>query len=192
MLQEAHIATSNAFYEALVRIMGAEAAASCARRYSPLHEIFHNDVFGYEALAIYAYTTPMEWYEVINSELRSGSPSREVVLFAHVLNSVLSKLPKYQGLVYRGIRVADVASLLQGHPEGGRVTAKAFTSAARRPELAFVGNVLFTIHSRSAANIWMWTADYAEDEVVFSVGTEFEVLSVERRGNEVAITLREF
>ena len=66
-----------------------------------------------------------------------------------------------------------------------------FTSAARQPQLAYNGNVMFSIRSKSAAIIWMWSASFDLDEVVFRPGTVLEILSLEEKGGKVFIALEE-
>jgi hypothetical protein len=180
------------FTNALVALVGRELAERFSKKFEPLHEEVCLGVLGYEALAMFVYTTPLEWHERINRELWNNRPSNEVLVFAAALNSGLAKAPPRKGLVYRGYAPPNLDKFLRDYHVGQRKRMPAFTSAAIDPAKAFNGNVFFTIRSHTAGILWMWSADYGEtDEVVFPTGTIFDVLSVERRGDRAFIALEE-
>ena len=183
--------TVREFREAVEEIVGTEDARRYAAQFEPLGESVHGEVSGCEALAMFLYTTPMAWHEDINRRLWTGAPGSAVRLFERMLNSALSKQSRWIGLAYRGVTTDNLEQFTGGYPVGHYVTARGFTSCARRIEGAFRGNVLFTIHSRTAAMVWMWKADYMEDEVIFQSGRTFEVLAVESRGDTAFIALDE-
>jgi hypothetical protein len=62
-----------------------------------LGDKFHDQITNLEALAFYVYSTANGWHSYINEQLWSGSPSREVVIFAQVLNSALDKIVAITG-----------------------------------------------------------------------------------------------
>jgi hypothetical protein len=180
------------FSRALVALVGEELAERYSRKFEPLEREICLGVLGYEALAMFVYTTPMEWHERINRELWNDRPSNDVLVFAAALNSALAKAPPRKGLVCRGYTPANLEKFLSEYQVGQRKRMPAFTSTAIDAQKAFNGNVFFTIRSHTAGILWMWSADYGEtDEVVFPTGTTFDVLSVERRGNKAFIALEE-
>jgi len=189
--QDIHLLQSQALYSAVVRIVGDYSAALFARKFQPLDQEFTSGVFGYEALAMFVYTTPMNWHEEINTQLWSGFPEDHFVIYARTLNSALTKLPVHSGTAYKGYTPKDFEGFVRRYQAGRRIEMLAFTSATRKPESAFSGDVLFTIRSRTGAIIWMWSADYREDEVVFRTNTTFGVLSLERFGNRAFVALEE-
>ncbi len=73
------------FLAALAEIVGADNAAKYAAKFGDLDDIFMNEITNKEALAFFAYTTGLEWYQVINSQLWSGTASVAVKKFSEVL-----------------------------------------------------------------------------------------------------------
>ena len=175
--------------------MGEEAAARYARRFGPLDDSHSGGtVLNYEALAIYAYSTELTWHERINSELWRGDPSADVVLFTSVLNSTLTKLPPYllnSRVVYRGFKADNLDAFLRRYRVGHQVTFPAFTSATFKRELAFGGNVLFTIRTLTGKAIWYLAANFDEMEVLIPSGRSFRVIDVERHSEAAVISLDE-
>jgi hypothetical protein len=183
------------FYRCLERIVGEESAARYARRFGPLDNSHSGGtVLNYEALAVYAYSTELTWHERINSELWSGNPTADVVLFTDVLNGTLAKLPPYllnSRVVYRGFKADNLDTFLRRYRLGHQVTFPAFTSASFKQELAFGGNVLFTIRTLTGKAIWYLTANFDELEVLIPSGRSFRVVDVDRHPDAAVINLDE-
>jgi hypothetical protein len=186
--------TSGEFFAALAMITGQANADLYARKFRPFDAHFHNDVLNYEALAFFVYTTALEWYETINSELWSDNPHEAVKVFAEVLNSGLRKLPSYKAnksVVYRGYQSPDIAAFSRQYAVGSVITFPGFTSATFHDESAFGGNVFFTIKSLNARVIWYMAADYHEHEVLFPTDCRFRVMENEVRNGRLFLLLEE-
>lgn len=182
------------FLATLSRIVGVENAKTYALRFGSLDGEFHEGVLNYEALAVYAYSTELAWHAVVNRELWSGSPSREVLEFAEVLNLTLAKLPPYlmnDRTVFRGFHTDDLPALLARHRPGSTVYYPAFTSASFKRELAFGGNVLFIIRTLTGRAIWYLAANYDELEVLIPSGRSFLVVDVDQTRDRAAIVMDE-
>jgi NAD:arginine ADP-ribosyltransferase len=180
------------FFDALVGIVGGENAIRFARKFATLEKVFANDVLGYEALAMFVYTTPMPWHEQINKALWQRLPNKGVLTFADALNSALTKIPPYGGVAYRGFTADNLDAFSKRYRRGHPIRMLGFTSASISPDKAFNGNVLFTIRSHTGGILWMWAADYGEtDEVVFPSGSLFNVISVERHEDKAFVALEE-
>ncbi len=182
------------FLAALAEIVGADNAAKYAAKFGDLDDIFMNEITNKEALAFFAYTTGLEWYQVINSQLWSGTASVAVKKFSEVLNSGLSHLPRYaanEGIVYRGFQTPDIAAFRAKYHPGAVVTFPGFTSATFHAPSAFGGNVFFTIRSLNARVIWYVAADYLEHEVLFPTNCRFRVSESFIREDRIAVELQE-
>ena len=185
---------SKAFFEALTEIVGQDNAARYAKKFGDFDAIFHDDITNAEALAFYAYTTGMEWYQIINAQLWSETPATSVIAFAETLNSGLAKLRPYtanKGVVYRGYSTEITAEFRSKYTPQAVVTFPGFTSASFHAQSAFGGNVLFTIRSLNARVIWFMAADYHEHEVLFPTNCHFRVLDKEAKADRIAILLEE-
>jgi hypothetical protein len=182
------------FYQILACIVGEDNAELYSKRFGPLDEPQNDTILNYEALAVYAYSTELLWHQQINDELWSGNPSPEVAAFTAVLNGVLAKLPPHtlnRGVVYRGYNTENIDEFLTKYALGSKIHFPAFTSASFREELAFGGNILFTIRTLTGKAIWYLAAKFDEYEVLIPAGTTFNVLNVERRANRAVIALEE-
>jgi hypothetical protein len=136
------------FFDALVGIVGRENAVRFARKFAPLEKVFANDVLGYEALAMFVYTTPMPWHEQINKALWQRLPNKGVLTFADALNSALTKIPPYGGVVYRGFTADNLDAFLKRYRRGRPIRMLGFTSASISPDKAFNGNNIHTRRKR--------------------------------------------
>jgi hypothetical protein len=179
----------------LQKIVGEDAAKRYASRFGPLESSQSGgEILNYEALSIYAYSTELTWHQRINTELWSGTPSEEVLLFTSVLNQTLAKLPPYllnNRIVYRGYHCDDIAALASSYQNAGTVRFLGFTSATFDPKLAFGGNVFFTIRTLTGKAIWYLAASYAEFEVLIPSGRSFSVSKIDSRERRPAIDLEE-
>lgn len=137
-----------------------------------------------QQLAIYLYTTPLDYYLRLNSSLRDWTPApgpelpSEILVFAIGLENALRRLPIFEGVVFRGIRhPRSIAERVQQYQIGQAQTWNAFTSCSREPDRAYAGNTAFRIQSRNGRSLAYFTAD-DDTEVVFSPFTRFQVLNV--------------
>jgi hypothetical protein len=173
------------FYEVLKRLIGDAEAARCLGRIcnsNNLDDAFHDHITNAEALAFYVYSTANGWHSYINEQLWSGSPRRDVVAFAEVLNSGLSKLAPIKGAngtVFRGYNAHDLDAFAAQYLEGDVVTFPAFTSASFKETGAFGGNVLFIIRALSARAIWFLSPNFHEEEALLPTDCTFQVVDTE-------------
>jgi hypothetical protein len=173
------------FLRVLGRLIGAEETTRCLRKISDvkaLDERFHDQITNAEALAFYVYSTANGWHSYINTELWSGNPSRDVAMFARVLNSALGKIPAIsakQGTVYRGYSAGDLDRFGAQYVQGGFMKFPAFTSASFSQAGAFGGNVLFIIRALSARAIWWLSPNFHEEEALLPTDCNFQVVDKE-------------
>ncbi|QFT29098.1 NAD:arginine ADP-ribosyltransferase [Labrenzia sp. THAF82] len=182
------------FFEVVCKIVGVNNATLYAQKFGDLDDWLNNDLRNYEGLAFYIYTTEMGWYEVINSELWSHSPSSHFQLFKSVLNNALKKMEPYKankGIVFRGFRAKDLESFLHTYRLGEVITFHGFTSASFKQDYAYVGNVLFIIKALTGCGVWFLSPKYEECEVLIPAGKSFRVEGVERQGAKVVVYLEE-
>ncbi|MFD4785096.1 ADP-ribosyltransferase [Rhodococcus qingshengii] len=112
----------------------------------------------------------------LNSALRTPSGlTPELAAEADALSSALSKLPNFEGDVYRGVVLPE--RVIARYEPGTIVEEKAFTSATTDLLEAFPGNVRFSIESRTGKEISEFSAMAEEAEVLFDQFTSFEVLA---------------
>jgi NAD:arginine ADP-ribosyltransferase len=139
--------------------------------------IFH--LTDLERLVIWMYTTPRDWHRVVNDSLWSSKVTKEVMVFASVLDRALQKLPRVSGTVYRGTFIRErTEEFIRKHKVGTIVTWPGFTSTTRIRRNAYVGNVLFRIESTTGRSLQGYSADDGDEEVLFATGTRYRIVSV--------------
>ncbi len=127
--------------------------------------------------ALADYTGP--GYQDLNSALRSGLMDASQQVRVQALKNALAKLPPYQGPVIRGTNLPP--EVLARYRPGEVITEDAFlststdTGVARSP--TFAGNVEFRILSRTGRDISSFSVFPGEQEVLFTAGTKFYVVS---------------
>lgn len=131
-----------------------------------------------------------EGYRELNPALRGKSSlTPSLVARRDALSTALSKLPSYSGLVVRGATLSE--SYLSRYSPGARVREAGFTSCDT--QLAFAGNTIFQILSKSGRRVTPWSAHSdQEDEVLFDHGTVFEVVGHDIINGTHSIVLKEF
>jgi hypothetical protein len=182
------------FFDVLGRLIGVNEAARCLSKICALEALddqFHDKITNLEALAFYVYSTANGWHSYVNQQLWSGSPSRDVVAFAQVLNHALSKIVAIsgkQGTVYRGYSTQNLDAFSSQYVPDETVTFPAFTSASFSELGAFGGNVLFIIRALSARAIWWLSPNFHEEEALLPAECTFRVVDKEFQsvGNEHA------
>ena len=179
--------TGEDFQNLLKRLIGADEAARCIRKICRVEHLdlpFFGGVTNAEAVALYVYATANGWHTLINSELWSGTPGRDVVLFAEVLNAAIAKIPAIRGkaaTVYRGYSASDLTAFGNHYPLGQIVRFPAFTSASFSASGAFGGNVLFIIRALSARSIWPYSPNFHEEEALLPTNCSFRIADKEVR-----------
>lgn len=183
------------FTEVLQRLIGEEATQHCIRKVGGgLDKPFHEDLFGYEALAFYVYSNASTWHVTINRALRNQTKDPDILAFAEVLDGGLLKIPPLRGKaseVFRGLNVPDLDTFVEGYSVGSEIIFRGFTSASYAETGAFGGNVLFIIRANSARSVWYLAAHFQEEEALLPTGCQFRVISTARRGNRLVIVLEE-
>ena len=151
----------------------------------------------YEKSIVYKYSE--DGYETVNEILRD-SKGKENTEFGKLLNIVLDKLPSFDGLVYRSANLTTLE--LQRYSEALKTkdSLKEYsfisTSKSRLTAMAFNGNVLFRMYSRSGKEIEK-IAKFGpsdppnEKEVLFKFNRKFKVLEIKEETNYSLITMEE-
>lgn len=170
------------FIDVLRSLIGIDETARCLNKIcnlEALDEQFHDQIKNFEALAFYVYSTAKGWHSHINEQLWSGSPNGDVVAFAQVLNSGLSKIVAIagkQGTVYRGYSTTELDAFAARYVQDEIVKFPAFTSASFSEAGAFGGNVLFIIRALSARAIWWLSPNFHEEEALLPTDCSFRVV----------------
>jgi hypothetical protein len=101
----------------------------------------------------------------------------------------VERLPRFRGLVFRGYQAAEpLGNFLNRYEVGSISEWSTYSSASRRAENAFFGNVLFAIQSKTGREL----PDYKdEQEIVFLPGTKFKVLAIERQEDNAVVEMAE-
>jgi hypothetical protein len=173
------------FIDVLRRLIGVDETARCLRKICNLEALddnFHDQITNLEALAFYVYSTANRWHSYVNEQLWSGSPNRDVVAFAQVLNSGLNKIVAITGsqaTVYRGYSTDDLDAFSAQYVQDEIVRFPAFTSASFSQAGAFGGNVLFIIRALSARAIWWLSPNFHEEEALLPTDCSFRVVDKE-------------
>jgi ADP-ribosyltransferase exoenzyme len=151
----------------------------------------------YEKSLIYKYSS--DGYININEELRT-SEGKAINSYGKLLVKALSKLPNYEGIVYRGANLAknELERYKKALKTNTPITEYSFvsTSKARLIAMAFNGNCLFRIVSKSGKEIDK-IAKFGvhghpdEKEVLFNPNCEFEILAITNETTYTLITMEE-
>lgn len=118
---------------------------------------------------------------VLNRRLREEGKAAPIgkLQEADRINLALSKLPSFEGRVYRGVENMS-AKDIERYVPGNVIEERQFISTSRDARRAFDGNATFEIVSRSGKPVKEFSSHPHEDEVLFPAGTLFRVLKVER------------
>lgn len=117
-------------------------------------------------------------YGIINNGLR-GVPGNDLTNKDHAtiaaINSGLSKLPKFEGICFRG---ADLMkSVNDGMKDSLIYQDAAFTSTTANPDCSFPGAHQLAIMSKGGCDISFLSKEPQEIEVLFPIGTQFKVVN---------------
>ena len=144
-----------------------------------------NELNVYGKKLIYNYTN--NGYESLNEKLREGKQD----VYEDHLNKALDKLPNFQEIVYRGIKLTSkqIAKYQNAERNDLHVTERAFTSSTSSIATAHLyGNTIFSIISKTGKKIedisyYGINSSQNEKEVLFRSNTKFKVLEVKKKGN---------
>lgn len=143
---------------------------------------------------IRAYTGKLVFLN-LNRALRDKAageaPNKDWIRLASLLDDALARLPRHEETAHRGISgISDkVFGMLDSLATGDVVRFSGFTSAARRPEAAFGGEVRLNIVSRNGRSIRHLSQFEPEDEVLFPRGSHFRVVDTTYDDDEAVLTL---
>lgn len=151
----------------------------------------------YEKAIIYKYTN--DGFEEINELLRNFKGNKNNV-FGRFLNRSLSKLPNFEGLVYRAAQLSklELDRYVIAFKDNSIIKEFTFvsTSKSRLIAMAYRGNVVFRISSRTGKDIEKISkfGEYGfsnEKEVLFRSNRNFKVLEVTEESDYTLITMEE-
>ena len=130
-----------------------------------------------DLVAVRAYTSE-DYYEGLNTPLRTKDTASLQRKESHIIcaTSGLNQLPDYKGIVFRGRDLTTIEA--EGYKAGKIVTEQAFTSTSYTKNAAFKKNTEFVIYSETGKKIDFLSLHPSEKEVLFKLGTKFEVLEV--------------
>ena len=143
-----------------------------------------------EGVALYAYTTNL--YKNINPKMREGNLTKKDLGFISVVEQGLSKLPIFEGKVYRYVDID--AKYLRKYQMGEIVTEAAFTSSSVKEKVkGFDGYVKFVILSKNGKRIYNLSKYPHQYEILFGENTKFKVISIgyDHKSNKREIQLEE-
>jgi hypothetical protein len=154
-----------------------------------------------EAATVYLYTMEMSddacVYRILNQTLRVEDRSKVRPWFPYLklLDSAMSKLPKFKGIVWRGVN-KDVSTAFK---KGQKITWWSVSSCSKSVDIisAFLGkapqSTLFNIECSTGKCIAEYTCYPSEDEVILMPGTTFKVVSnpLHHHGGLIIIHLKE-
>ena len=108
------------------------------------------------------------------------------------INGALEKMPRYNGITYRGMNryasatVQEMQDCLKtGKPYVEKCVMSTSTNIQRSD--SFDGYVMLKIYGRTGSDCKMISSFITEDEVIFRSGSKFKVLSVGRQANTSGI-----
>lgn len=152
----------------------------------PRNELYRH-VPDVELAALRRYTG--SYYDALNTYLRGESPhssrAKEYDAFKIIANRALEKMPRFEGMCWRGAYVDDsvVEAIKKCMDTGISWEYPAFQSSSRIKGANFSGNVIFGIKSKAGAILEDISHYQNEKEVLFRAGSQFKVVKVERRSS---------
>jgi len=151
----------------------------------------------FEKAIIYKYSE--DGYEQVNELLRV-SKGKSNSDFGSVLNHSLSKLPNFNGLVFRCVDLSnlELKRYKEALENNEPITEYSFVSTTKSEltAMAFGRNTRFVIYSRTGKEIEK-IAKFGiynppnEKEVLFRSGRSFNILEVTKEQNHTLITMEE-
>lgn len=151
----------------------------------------------YEKAIVFKYNE--DGYETVNEILRDSGGKRNTE-FGKLLIKVLDKLPDLDGLVYRSANLTtkEFQRYSRALISKNNIREYSFisTSKSRLTAMAFNGNTLFRMYSRSGKEIekiakFGVSNAQNEKEVLFKPNRKFRILEIVRESNYSLITMEE-
>jgi hypothetical protein len=139
-----------------------------------------------EGAAIRAYVG--SHYNALNDDLRRGQLlSIKQIKYAKLLQNALTKMPVYEGYVQRGIKNDPGGKIFEHYAKnvGHAVVEHQFNSAGVKEKLW--GKTTLHIESKTARDIRSFNSGEGGGEVVFTPGTHWHVIKVNKSTQEVWI-----
>ncbi|WP_052019175.1 phage head morphogenesis protein [Pelistega indica] len=128
-----------------------------------------------------AYTNTL--HRDLNIALRTGTATAQQKLVASKLDKALDKMPKYQGVTYRDIRIPkkELKAFLDSYQIGSIIKERQFTSTSKIDALKdFKGNIRFIIRGKNGRDIEKISMFPQEREVLFQSEKRFIVKKVHK------------
>jgi len=149
--------------------------------------------------SIYGYTNN-QIYEDLNKLLRgtkefSRNPKYTEFLtsYANVLDDSLSKLPDFEGIVYRGTRLSsnDITKYQNAFKNKKSITEVFFQSSSNDINKVFGGNTRFIIKSKAGKKIEHLSAYKNESEVLLNRNSNYRIKKIKTTANVIEIYMDE-
>jgi NAD:arginine ADP-ribosyltransferase len=139
------------------------------------------------------------WYTDSGSmglnELLSESKGKKISKLGEYLDIVLSKLPNFEGITFRGAKLSDyeISKYQQALDNETSIIDHTFMSSSRLKNKAneYRRTVMFEIFSKNGKLIEKVSKFVNEQEVLFRRNSQFRVLDIEKRDSYVYILLQE-
>jgi hypothetical protein len=131
----------------------------------------------YEKAIIFKYSE--DGYEDLNEKLRLSN-GNNISNYGILLGDSLSKLPNYEGIVYRGVKLNNVElnKYMSAFSKDEPIVEPFFVSTSiSQLSARMFGNVRFEIFSKNGKKITE-IARFNEGEVIFKYNTEFIILDI--------------
>jgi cell division septum initiation protein DivIVA len=135
-----------------------------------------------EAALIRGYTSS-QFYGSLNEALRNNHGTAAQFTYAQATNAALLKMPTYSGPLWRKTTLPDAE--FAKYKVGGAVNWSAFSSSSKSAA-AWSGKHTFVITSHSGRDIQKISQHNNEAEVLFPLGTKFEITKID--GNTIHVT----
>lgn len=155
-----------------------------------------------EAASIYHYTGDSYWH--LNYSLREKNVDEFHKAFGNVINGALSKIPRFNGVTYRGLSMEakDLQRYRSALDSKSLIVEESFlsTSADAKLASAFNGNdprVFIEISGKNGRYIDDLSSHgknfqkYGEEEVLFKSGSRFRVTKIDDSGDVLMMYLDE-
>jgi hypothetical protein len=155
-----------------------------------------NDPYGLtvlERVVVRLWSSPNPWYKYINSMYRGQktdpAPSSQLRLIGQMLRDAVVKLPRYNGLCFRGER--DFPGNVV-YAQASDINWPCFNSASADRLRAYPGDTLFAIASINGRRLQGYAVDDSEQEILFLPNSWFNVVGIANSYGRKMIQLVEF
>jgi len=147
----------------------------------------------YEKAIIFKYSE--DGYEDLNEKLRQ-SEGKDISDFGILLDECLSKLPDYQGIVFRGVNLPKylIEEYFIKFERKQKITENAFLSTSLKTSEAYkYGTIVLQIFSRTGKSVASVSRYPYEKEILFRYNCQFEIVSInfDKKDDKYFIVLEE-